>query len=262
MEMLITNRKNAFTLIELLVVIAVIALLLSILIPGLRRAKVIAKSLVCKSNLRAIQLASRMNRDDHDGKIFGYDAYGGDQTLFINKMKPYIENVDKIRYCPETKVDEDADPADWPSFGASKRAWRWGEEYGSYGINGWTYNDELGQLRDPWYPNWDEIAYETLEQIRLPAIVPGFVDCVWVDRWPSHTDEIAANHDLSDPYGSGTVISHMGLMMIDRHMGHGNMSFLDGHVEGVKLEKFWKVKWSRIFEIQDIQYRQDGTDIY
>lgn len=254
------SGKKGFTLIELLVVIAIIALLLSIIMPGLRKAKVIAKSLVCKTNLKAIQMASGLYRDDHNGRIFAYDAYGNGGTLFINKMKPYIENVDKIRYCPETKVDEDAQ--DWPSFGDSHRAWRWGEEYGSYGINGFTYYDEFGQLVDPWYPNWDEIAYETLSQIRLPAIVPGFVDCVWVDRWPSHTDAIAGDHDLYDPYGSGTVISHMGLMMLDRHMGHGNVSFLDSHVEGVKLERFWTLKWSREFEIQGIQYRLDRTEIY
>ncbi len=47
------QRKKAFTLIELLVVISIIALLLSILMPGLTRAKYLAKRLVCSSNIRS-----------------------------------------------------------------------------------------------------------------------------------------------------------------------------------------------------------------
>ncbi len=47
-----THKKNGFTLIELLVVIAIIALLLSIVMPAMRRAKFIAKRVVCSSQLK------------------------------------------------------------------------------------------------------------------------------------------------------------------------------------------------------------------
>ena len=47
------ETKKAFTLIELLVVIAVIALLLSIIMPALQKAKYLAKRIQCLSNIKA-----------------------------------------------------------------------------------------------------------------------------------------------------------------------------------------------------------------
>ncbi len=58
---------GAFTLIELLVVIAIIALLLSILLPSLKRAKELANHVKCKSNLRHLVTGATLYARGNDG---------------------------------------------------------------------------------------------------------------------------------------------------------------------------------------------------
>lgn len=62
-----THRHCAFTLIELLVVIAILCLLVSILLPSLNRAKQMARSVVCATNLRNIYPALQMYANDNNG---------------------------------------------------------------------------------------------------------------------------------------------------------------------------------------------------
>jgi len=84
------KREQRFTLIELLIVIAIIAILATMLLPALNKARAKAKASNCMSNLKQIGEGTAMYVNDNNNWMPAASYYQGYATEWRVELAPYI----------------------------------------------------------------------------------------------------------------------------------------------------------------------------
>ncbi|NOY80000.1 MAG: prepilin-type N-terminal cleavage/methylation domain-containing protein [Kiritimatiellaeota bacterium] len=202
------TARSEFTLIELLVVIAIIAILASMLLPALQKARDKALTASCVSQLKQITLGTIMYAGDFDNMIVpSYsDAANGfyDEVFKVNRTRwvpwwaltfSYVGDV-KTFSCPAKRSTNDYHISPWVST----------RGYGSITMHA---QNEITN------PSETILHFETWRGDRPCSYPEGTI--------------------ASGPNCRGRAIGiYQGTNYNDRHNGGGNLGFSDGHVKWLK----------------------------
>ena len=164
------QQGKAFTLIELLVVIAIIALLLSIVMPALRKSKRQAQGAICLSNVKQWGTIFMLYTQDNDGSfpqniagdgMSNYDSYWCHATLkyyddpkirFCPACKRNMERVKELELTGNSQMTYGKTLMNWGPFADPETVTTndWWDEFpeGSYGMNEWCSNPP-SNAKDP-----------------------------------------------------------------------------------------------------------------
>ena len=193
-----------FTLIELLVVIAIIAVLASLLLPALARAKASARSAQCLSQARQLGLAVGLYADENTDEFprSQHSAFAHGQLVWARAVAPQLGSsilawtnlLPGLYHCP-----------------CDRRTAKLG-----YGLNVYF---ELGPNDD--YPG-------SPRTWRRSTSIPRPADTVLFAETASDADHIMA-HFWSTTADASDVDNR-------RHGQRANYSFVDGHAQSLRLE--------------------------
>ncbi len=252
-----SGGSNAFTLVELLVVIAIIAILASLLLPGLSRAKGSADSAVCRSNLGQWGLALSMFVDEGG-------VYPASDLLWYNDLTNYAGTGGWQGTWWEYAPGRDVKTRGIQSCPGYARVWRsWCGSYG-YNVRGVHFG---GLDQPPWLGLAGELvspAPLTTRSIResevlAPSVMIAIGDAnVWPKEFSNRSNdwavprlgpwdpvpwyEIKANAlpDLNP--GQAATLRALLLKVQRRHGGRWNVVFCDGHVENLRSGALFDIR--------------------
>src|SRR5204862_3858118 len=207
------SNQRAFTLIELLVVIAIIAILASLLLPALARAKQQAKAVKCLSNEKQIALGYLLYASDNSDYL-PLAAHAGDAapcqwffeiSIYIAKQTAsYTGLVAKANVvaCPSARLEKVFPPSTTPAFQA----------YGGYGQN-YVY---LGYLLEEDRVKTTKVTKPTETCMNGDGLDPA-PGLNWWNYGYLYPPTLP-------PWGTPRVLPYV------RHGKGGNYSWVDGHV--------------------------------
>jgi prepilin-type N-terminal cleavage/methylation domain-containing protein len=132
--------KKVFTLIELLIVIAIIAILASMLLPALNKARSKAKQIQCANNLKQNGTAFVLYRQDHDGYYPGYANFN------LPVYWPYL--ILQYTKCPEAMVCPTADASVMNDVKIKKSGGNNFYYFKQWYIPSYGYNYYIGRARN------------------------------------------------------------------------------------------------------------------
>jgi prepilin-type N-terminal cleavage/methylation domain-containing protein len=246
------KKQKGFTLIELLVVISIVALLLAILGPSLRKVKENARDVICRSNLRQWGVIWKMYAEMYDDKLpdcTGWGALRGDWIIALRDDYP----TGKITKCPSaTEFVDYSDPSENHGgvFSTYRNAYADGtEDFCSYGMNCWSYSTSHWAMgSDAAEKIWGRF------EVKGTSTIPLFMDSIYRGGFPEYGGYDPVNMPAEEYPDNGFDHVYDGIRQfaMPRHGSGGNAGtnvlFFDLGARHVDVKEMWTLKWHRNFD--------------